>query len=60
MGQILHLNRSRNVDAAWQRYIDLVAERADKNLWADLAHNQRIALAWDEWRDLFLRPEAAK
>jgi hypothetical protein len=60
MGEILHLNRPRTVDAAWQRYCDLAQERADQNFWADLDHNQRIARAFDEWRELYLAGEAPK
>lgn len=60
MGDVLHLNRPRGVDEAWAHYLQLVHERADQNLWADLDHNKRIARAWDDWRKLFLDGEAAK
>lgn len=59
MGVVIPLHRPRTVDEAWQRYCDLVNERADKNLWADLDHNQQLARAWDEWSRLFNAEEAA-
>lgn len=60
MGAVIHLNRPRTADEAWERYCELVNERAARNLWADLEHNQRLARAWDDWSRLFLEGEAAK
>lgn len=51
---VLHLSRGRAVDEAWQHYIDLVAERDERNLWRDHQHNMQIVRAWVRWRELFL------
>lgn len=43
------------VDRAWARYLAYVAAiTADERLRADLPHNQAMARAWGEWRDLYL------
>jgi hypothetical protein len=60
MGAVLHLNGPRTVDEAWERYAALVNERAERNLWADLDHNRRLARAWDDWSRMYLGEEAAK
>lgn len=54
---VLEFASTERVERAWQRYIDLVSERADRNLWADLEHNKRIARAWDDWSRAFLAQE---
>jgi ribosomal protein S17E len=57
MGEVLHLNQPRTAEEAWERYVELVNERAERNLWADLDHNKRLVRAWDEWSRLFLAGE---
>ncbi len=43
------------IDMAWTRYADLVhAASQNPALAADRAHCEALALAWAEWRDLFL------
>jgi hypothetical protein len=53
MGAVLPFKSPLSVDDAWQRYVDLVNERHDKNLWTDVEHNQRLARAWEAWATLF-------
>lgn len=53
MGAVLQFKPAVTVDEAWQRYIDLVTERAEQDLWKDAAHNQRLSDAWQRWSDLF-------
>jgi hypothetical protein len=59
MGAVIDFRRPATVDEAWQRYLALVTERAEQNLWADLEHNQRIARAWDRWAKMFLESDAS-
>jgi hypothetical protein len=43
------------IEAAWARYRDLIRAAQDRpELSLDLAHCEATALAWAEWRDLFL------
>jgi len=43
------------IEAAWERYVALTrAAIGDPSLAADLAHCEATAIAWAEWRDLFL------
>jgi hypothetical protein len=53
MGAVVHLRPPATVDEAWNRYIALVNERQERNLWRDAGHNQRLARAWDDWATLF-------
>lgn len=44
-----------SVERAWDRYCDLVNEQRDDDaLRTDVQYQQRIAQAWEEWRDLYL------
>jgi len=60
MGAVLHLNPPATVDEAWQRYVHLVNERAERDLWLDLEHNKRLARAWDDWSRMYLAAEVQR
>lgn len=54
-GNVAHLPTRAAIDRAWERYVGLVqTSRTDERLRTDLSHQQSIATAWEEWRDLFL------
>jgi hypothetical protein len=53
MGAVVQLRPARTVNEAWDRYVALVNERHEKNLWADVEHNKRLSDAWQEWSELF-------
>lgn len=55
--QILQFRAPTTVDEAWARYTELVDERHAKNLWKDLEHNKRLAVAWEAWSRLYLGEE---
>ncbi len=52
---VIPLATPLTVEAAWQRYVDLVrANNDDPALYVRVEHQMAIARAWREWRDLFL------
>jgi hypothetical protein len=59
MSAVATLPTARAVDAAWHRYADLMRAAVDTPaLLADRHHCEQLAIAWDEWRDLFLAGRA--
>lgn len=60
MGSVVQLHAPLTVDEAWARYLKLVNERHEQNLWADAGHNQRLARAWEEWATLFNAKEQGR
>lgn len=55
MSNIAILPTRITVEAAWERYTELVAAaNADKALWESLEHCQAMSRAHRLWQDLFL------
>ena len=55
MSAVATLPTASAVDAAWARYSEIAARVvADPSLLCDLDHCRELAIAWEEWRDLFL------
>ena len=53
--QILPFAPPETVDAAWERYRAMaVQHQSDPALQIDRGFNERLAGAWQRWRDLYL------